>query len=219
MKCPECQERIVSDLLASVQILTCPHCHAQVPVSDIQVSANGLTFERNDMVKNLFRYKKMLRETIAERRQVEDGVLLTDKRQRQRIEHLIGALQGVMEGARTRIRYQFDSSVQVFLSFRDQKILSKLVNLSLDGCRLAIPVRGDWPKSGELLKVELSAADLKLTLQLKGKACWLKTAEESELQGLMIVGVVFDSVSESDQGQLWSLICGLVDSESLLSEP
>jgi hypothetical protein len=218
MKCPECQERILSDLLAEVQILTCPYCRAQVPVSDIQVSANGLTFERNDLIKNLFRYKKMLQETMAERRQIEKGAQIGDKRQRQRIDHLIGALQGVMEGARSHIRYQFNPSVQFSLGFRDQKINALLVNLSLDGCRLAIPLKGVWPKRGERLEVEMKLHAPELTLLLTGKACWVHPADEGELQGSMIAGVIFDAVSVTEQGQIWSFICALVDSESLLLE-
>lgn len=218
MKCPECQERILSDLLAEVQILTCPHCRAQVPVSDIQVSANGLTFERNDLVKNLFRYKKMLQETISERSQIENSAQTDNKRQRQRIDHLIGALQGVMEGARSHIRYQFDASVNLSLAFRDQKIDARLLNLSLDGCRMAIHGKGVWPNSGERIELEMSLLDRNSTLLLTGKTCWLRASDEGDLQGAMIAGVVFDAVSEIEQGQIWSFICALVDSQSLLSE-
>jgi Tfp pilus assembly protein PilZ len=218
MKCPECQERIHSDLLAEVQILTCPHCHVEVPVSDILASANGLTFERNDLIKNIFRYKRMLQETIAERKQMANGTQVSDEAQRHRIDHLIGALQGVLEGARRHIRYQFNAKINASVRFRNQEVVASLVNLSMDGCRLALSAKDTWPASDERLNIEINGhAEDVPKLQIEGKVCWLNNIG-GDAQSSLVIGVDFDTITDTEKAQILSFICALVDSENLKME-
>ncbi len=212
MRCPECQEKIVSDLLVELRILTCPHCHQQVKVSDIQISANGMTYDRNDLVKRLFHYKKMLQETIAERHHDKSVLAQAPKKG---TGSFVGALQGMMTGARNHYRHLFDQYAEALVGFRDHEVYSRFVNLSLDGCCLLFDASDAFPSKGDCLILDFTLPDSDIQLKLVAKACWTQVDQDDNGQRKVVVGVVFCNISDEDQKLLWDYICSVADRQNL----
>ncbi len=73
MKCGKCDKYINSDLLVELKTVRCEHCGTVVPVKNILVSSNGFTFDRDDLLKRFFRYRKLLDEVIDERNALNDN--------------------------------------------------------------------------------------------------------------------------------------------------
>ncbi len=213
MKCPECQGKIVSDLLVELQVLTCPHCHQQVNVTDIQISANGMTYDRNDLVKRLFHYKKMLQETIAERH--HDKSVLANQTNGRGKDKFVGALKGMMTGARNHYRHLFDQYAEAHVSFCERESYSRFVNLSLDGCCLLFDAADGFPAKGDCLMLDFILPDSDIQLKLLAKACWTQVDQDDSGQRKIVVGVVFCNISESDQKLLWDYICSVADRQNL----
>jgi hypothetical protein len=114
MKCPKCNKYIHSALLAEIKSIVCEHCSVDVPVTNVLISSNGFTFDRNDLLKRFFRYRKLLDEVIDERNSLQENSQASDASKRS-IEQFMTILQEMMTGA--EILFVMSSALLCQLSF------------------------------------------------------------------------------------------------------
>lgn len=207
MKCPECDKYISSALLAEIQSIQCEFCHAQVPVKNVLVSANGFTFDRNDLLKRFFRYRKLLDEVIDERNALQSNSRASEESKRS-IEQFLSILQGMMTGARDNFRYQFDTLVVTQLTYGTHKCQGHFINLSMEGACLEIASANPLPRVGGIVSVEFMLPDMKEKFLLSGKMCWTQKAVAPQHTNHS-VGVKFDEFDESLKTVLWNFISKL----------
>lgn len=208
MMCPNCQEPIISVLLAEIDEISCQHCHEGVPVRNVLISARGMTINRDDLLNSFFRYKKLLAETVEERASMEEDaeVLASSKKS---ADQFIATLEELMAGARDNFRLNFSLSVPVRLSF-DCKIQSGwLANLSMVGACIEIDNSYFLPGIGSIVSLEFSLPGQQVRCTLEGMISWVREANGDK--GISHdVGVKFIKITDKTREKLWLLISAAV---------
>lgn len=207
MKCPECDKFISSALLAEITSIQCDFCHAQVPVKNILVSANGFTFDRNDLLKRFFRYRKLLDEVIDERNALLNSTGASAESKRS-IEQFLSILQGMMTGARDNFRYQFDTRVEAHLVYGQHRCHGNFVNLSMEGSCLEVASKNPLPRVGGSVAIEFSLPNREQKFTLTGVICWTQKGKEPQYPNHSL-GIKFDAFDEPLKTVLWDFISGL----------
>ncbi len=207
MKCSACDKYISSALLAEISSIRCEHCGAEVPVRNVLVSANGFTFDRNDLLKRFFRYRRLLDEVIDERNALQSNQGASAESRRS-IEQFLSILQGMMTGARDHYRCQFEGPVSARLKYSRQQCPGHFVNLSMEGACVEIAPEHPVPRVGSAISIEFSLPKLKQDMDLRGKVCWVEKGRP-EAQRKHHIGIQFDPVEERIKTVLWGVISDL----------
>ncbi|MCW9049012.1 MAG: PilZ domain-containing protein [Deltaproteobacteria bacterium] len=207
MKCPECDKHISSALLAEIPRIQCEHCGAQVPVVNVLVSANGFTFDRSDLLKRFFRFRKLLDEVTDERNVLVNSSTASEESKRS-IEQFLSILQGMMTGARDNFRYQFESQVVTKVTYEKQHCHGNFINLSMEGACVDIASTNPLPRIGGDVAVEFSLFGSESKFILNGKVCWIQKGKEQE-HTKHSVGLKFSSFDDSLKTALWDYLSGL----------
>lgn len=207
MKCTECEKYISSALLAEIDSIRCEHCGADVKVRNVLVSANGFTFDRNDLLKRFFRYRRLLDEVIDERNALFANSSASDESKRS-IEQFLSILQGMMTGARDHFRYQFESQVVTKIHYSQHQCLGHFINLSIEGACVEIASSYSLPRVGHSISVEFSLPDRDELFTLKGSVCWTQQGKDSS-RGKHSVGIKFNAFDSELKDTLWNFISGL----------
>lgn len=204
MKCPECEKYISSALLAEIPRIRCEHCAVEVPVGNVLVSANGFTFERSDLLKRFYRYRKLLDEVMDEQAALESNPTASAESKRS-LEQFLAILQGMMTGAREHCRYQFDAPITTRLDFGSATCHGYFTNLSMEGACLDIPRSQDLPRVGGQVKIEFSLPEQEQLFELEGTVCWTQKAS-AETRNRHRVGVQFGQLDSSLRSILWEFV-------------
>ncbi len=203
MKCPSCEKYIKSVLLAEISSIVCEHCDAEVPVRNVLVSSNGFTFDRNDLLKRFFRYRKLLDEVIDEHAHLSENPAVRAESKRS-IEQFLGILQGMMTGARDHYRCEFDLPVRVNIIYADKELEGSFHNLSMDGACLMLDSAKVMPKVRGSLRIRFFLPECVREFVLSGEICWTEKPKESRGP---LVGLRFDPIEKQVQEELWNYIC------------
>lgn len=204
MKCPNCQQYIVSALLAEIETVPCEHCRQTVPVQDLLVSAQGFTIHRDDLIKRFFRYQKLLTEVTKERELMEQSRDISVE-SRQSVDRFLTTLEEMMAGARKNFRIQFSRTAPVQISFDRRVFPGWLVNLSMEGARLQTEAPDPLPKPKSVISVEFSLAGRTEAFSLSGVVAWVRPAKE-EKTPTRDIGIRFKKLDETTQADLWQFI-------------
>lgn len=207
MKCPECDKYISSALLAEIDTIQCEHCSAQVRVKNVLVSSNGFTFDRSDLLKRFFRYRKLLDEVIDERNALFANASASNESKRS-IEQFLAILQGMMTGARDHFRYQFESQVVTRILYNKVQCHGSFINLSMEGACVEIASSYSLPRVGGGIAVEFSLPDQDDIFTLDGTVCWTQKGKDP-VSGKHSVGIKFNDFESDLKDILWSFISGL----------
>ncbi len=207
MKCPKCNSYISSALLAEIKSIGCEHCGAQVPVVNVLVSSNGFTFDRNDLLKQFFRYRKLLDEVIDERNSLLANSSASDVSKRS-IEQFMAILQGMMTGARDNYRYEFTVPLSAKLCYSKNECNGIIFNLSTEGVCIEIPRSNSLPRVGGGISVEFSLPDHEEIFLINGEICWTQKAKGNE-KAKHSAGIKFNQLEASINTTLWQYISGL----------
>jgi len=207
MKCTECDKYISSALLAEIDSIRCEHCGADVKVRNVLVSANGFTFDRSDLLKRFFRYRKLLDEVIDERNALFANSSASDESKRS-IEQFLSILQGMMTGARDHFRYQFESQVVTKIHYSQNQCHGHFINLSIEGACVEIASSYSLPRVGGSISVEFSLPDRDEIFTLGGSVCWTQKGKDFS-SGKHSVGIKFNAFDRELKDLLWNFISGL----------
>ena len=203
MKCPECETMIRSRLLAEIATIRCEHCGEEVPVKNVLVSSNGFTFDRQDLLKRFFRYRKLLDEVLDERNLHADDA--SSQNSRRSLEQFLIILQGMMTGARDHFRYQFDSALPVQFRYGGHIGRATFIDLSMEGACLALEGGQPLPRVRGEAQLTFTLPEQVRALIVPGEICWTQKAQSLE-NGRHRVGVRFRGVTEQVREPLWQFI-------------
>ncbi|MEE4252607.1 MAG: PilZ domain-containing protein [Desulfuromusa sp.] len=204
MKCPKCTKYISSALLAEITTINCEHCGADVAVKNVLVSSNGFTFDRQDLLKRFFRYRKLLDEVIDENSSMAENKL-SSAESRNSIKQFLNILQGMMTGARDNFRLQFSSPFRVKICYSKTECSGNFYNLSMQGARIEVSGSNPLPRVREEISLEFSLPGEEETILIAGKVCWTEKAKEKE-HDKHSVGVKFNPLESSVRASLWQYI-------------
>ena len=204
MKCPKCNKYISSALLAEITTITCEHCSAEVAVKNVLVSSNGFTFDRQDLLKRFFRYRKLLDEVIDEQSSLTENKN-SSAESKNSIKQFLNILQGMMTGARDNFRLQFSSPLRVKTSYNRHDCSGTFYNLSMEGARIEISGSNPLPRVRGDISLEFSLPGQEETLLIPGKVCWTEKAKGSE-RDKHSVGIKFGALESSIHDVLWVYI-------------
>ena len=204
MKCPECQKYISSALLAEIPRIVCEHCGSEVAVKNILVSSNGFTFDRDDLLKRFFRYRKLLDEVIDERNTLDESAAVSAESKRS-MQQFLTILQGMMTGARDNFRCLFADQIRVQLFYEQNRTACVFHNLSMTGACVLLPPSQPLPRvKGELrLKFQLPGQDR--NYELGGRVCWTQISREPNPSGHR-AGINFFPLDQATRNDLWRYI-------------
>lgn len=204
MKCSHCDKYIKSDLLVELSSIKCEHCGKDVAVNNVLVSSNGFTFDRNDLLKRFFRYRKLLDEVIDERNSLGENSAASQESKRS-IEQFLSILQGMMTGARDNFRCQFDSSLKVDLTCNGHHYRCSFVNLSMEGACVEAPAANFLPRVGGRVVVMFTLPESDTQLKVDGVICWVKQGQTAQNRP-HVVGFKFATIDEKVKPLLWNFI-------------
>lgn len=212
MKCPKCEKYISSALLAEIQTIVCDHCHVEVPVSNVLVSSNGFTFDRNDLLKRFFRYRKLLDEVIDEHSSLTKSSESSAESKRS-IEQFLAILQGMMTGARDNFRYQFTRPLSAKLCYSRHECSGTFFNLSTEGACIEISRSNPLPRVKGGISIEFSLPKHDDIIAVDGDICWTNKAKDGE-SSKHSVGIRFRDMDKETHDKLWLFISAEASSEA-----
>ena len=204
MKCPKCDNYISSALLAEITSITCEHCSAEVVVSNILVSSNGFTFDRNDLLKRFFRYRKLLDEVMDEHSSLTEKNGASDVSKRS-VEQFLAILQGMMTGARDNFRYQFTTPLSTKLCYSRHECNGTFFDLSTEGACIEISRSNPLPRVKGGISIEFSLPGQEEIFSIDGDICWTQKAKDGE-NSKHSVGINFRGLDSSIHEKLWQFI-------------
>ncbi len=206
MKCPKCDKYISSALLAEITSINCEHCHATVAVNNVLVSSNGFTFDRNDLLKRFFRYRKLLDEVIDEHNSLTENSSASAI-SKQSVEQFLAILQGMMTGARDNFRYQFLSPLSIKLSYSRHECTGTFFDLSTEGACIEISGSNPLPRVKGGMSIEFMLPGHEEVISVDGDICWTQKAKKGE-HAKHSVGINFRGLDHSIHAKLWQFISG-----------
>jgi DNA-directed RNA polymerase subunit RPC12/RpoP len=215
MKCSQCSQYIKSELLAELVTIRCEHCQAEVAVKGVLVSSNGFTFDRDDLLKRFFRYRKLLDEVIDERNQLNASATAS-KESKRSIDQFLTILQGMMTGARGNFRYQFDSSVTAELICGLKHHRGRFINLSMEGACMRMDAESPLPRVGALVSLNFSLPGQDQHFNPTCMVCWAEQGKASS-DGRHAVGLRFREIDDLSRDALWKFISERAESDRLPS--
>lgn len=212
MKCSNCDKYINSDLLVELSSIRCEHCGTDVAVENVLVSSNGFTFDRNDLLKRFFRYRKLLDEVIDERNALSENSTASQESKRS-IDQFLSILQGMMTGARDNFRCQFDIHVGIDMEYSERQCRGGFVNLSMEGACVELAASNPLPRVGVQTSLKFSLPDNDIVFEATGTICWVQ-------QGIIdqgnkhVIGLKFDAIDEALKPLLWDFIARQAGSQA-----
>ncbi|MEA3363838.1 MAG: PilZ domain-containing protein [Thermodesulfobacteriota bacterium] len=204
MKCPKCNKYISSALLAEITTIACEHCGADVAVNNVLVSSNGFTFDRQDLLKRFFRYRKLLDEVIDEHSSMDENQV-SSAVSKNSVQQFLNILQGMMTGARDNFRMQFLAPLRVTIRYSKHECSGTFFNLSMEGARIEIPSSNPLPRVKGQVSIHFSLPEQQEVLSITGGICWTEKAKTGR-QDIHSVGISFHELDSSVRSVLWQLI-------------
>ncbi len=204
MKCPKCQNYIRSPLLAELRVIDCDQCQTQAPVTNVLISSNGFTFERNDLLKRFYRYRKLLDEVIEERNSMSVNNNASDASLRS-LEKFMSVLQGMMAGARDHYRCELERPIPVTLRYLEQECNGTIYNMSMDGACIETASINPLPRVNGVITLRFQLPGQLACHSVTGEICWTQKGD-SDAKHSHSFGVRFTSLENSSRDDLWQFI-------------
>jgi DNA-directed RNA polymerase subunit RPC12/RpoP len=212
MKCSKCDKYIKSELLVELNSIQCEHCGTEVAVKNVLVSSNGFTFDRNDLLKRFFRYRKLLDEVIDERNSLNENNDASEE-SKHSIDQFLSILQGMMTGARDNYRCLFDVHLGVDLTYNQHQCRGTFVNLSMEGACVELAASNPLPRVNGQAPIEFSLPDDDVLFKTIGSICWVQQGKV-EQGNKHVIGLKFDAIDDDLKPLLWNFIAKQADNNT-----
>jgi hypothetical protein len=210
MNCPKCNGLIKSPLLVELPEIECPQCRVNVKVHNVAVSTKNFFMQRNDLIKRIFNYKKLLEEVEKE---IEQGKKDQDSTEntRKSADDLRSFLKDLLLAARDNFRLNMSYDLYVQINFDGDKRFAKLVNISSTGACIELVDRGQFPGNNTEIKFQLLLPGDKESLSLLARVICNRIVAKDTTSQSVNVGVQFKDIDEEVRSCLWNFI---VDAET-----
>jgi len=206
MKCSSCEKDIISPLLADLEHINCPTCKAEVPVKDIIVFSNGLSYDRSQLRSQLYRYKDLLSAACKDRENLKNDQEANEK-SKSSSERFVATLGEIMAGARNTYRVPLLQEYFVnYHSFQCGQIkgAALLLNLSTDGACIQTATNDFLPSKKQDILLSLSVPGCPTPLKINGKVAWTKLPEDAPQKHQ--IGIQFTQIDDQTKASLWAFI-------------
>ncbi|MBI1912404.1 MAG: PilZ domain-containing protein [Deltaproteobacteria bacterium] len=197
-ECPNCSSWVHLPFHGNVEETTCPDCGSQIPVKDVYVSAGPFLIFRDILLKNMYKYKRLILEAekeIEDLKKRGDGIRTYDVSVNT-MTNFLGNLKEMLDGCRNSTRHPLGER-SVLYTINKQEYQGRLVNLSVTGACI------DCGKISTLAKlwndIELHfEGDGTEGFSIQGKTMWIGNGN--------LMGVKFVKNEDSTARQIESLI-------------
>ncbi len=186
IECPGCNEWVSLPFDIGINETTCPRCSGVIPLKDVYVSAGPYTIHRDVLIKNMYRYKKLLAEAEKEFDEVGGRKDARDRDVTARsVKLFITHMKEMLSGCRGSTRHPLSEEISAELKINNRTFSGQVVNISVSGLCLDASGSPALDLTDEL-EITLSCGDdNKITVA--GRVAW------SDRQGYL--GVRFTGVS------------------------
>lgn len=205
MSCPNCNGVVSSLFLADVETVECSQCKKNIPVSNITITAQHFTVNREDFLRRTFRFQRLLRE-------VEKDLLLmskdqgTSKKSMEKLEQFRDSLQELLDGARDSYRMEIPSDLYVEVNAQNNIIRGKLLNLSAEGCSIELLMYDTIPRKGSEVNIEFFFPESSEALNTRAKVIWSNGQLRKNDSESATVGLTFTKLNETTRDTIWNYI-------------
>ncbi len=186
IECPDCAEWVSLPFDIEIKETSCPKCARTIPVKDVFVSAGPYTIHRDVLIKNMYRYKKLLSEAEKEFEDVEGapgggrkGGEITAKSVTMFINHL----KEMLSGCRGSTRHTLEGEIAAKIKINGRNFQCKVVNISVSGLCLDASGSPELDLTDEI-GITLTCAGKEL--EVAGKIAW---ANKKGVLGVKFTGL------------------------------
>lgn len=169
LECPECKEWIHSPVLTEIKELRCPVCAVIVPVKDLYITAGPFSIYREVLLKNRFKYQRLLAEAEKELEEIKKGGSIRPHSiSASSIELFMENIKEMLGGCRDNLRMEDGAAVRCF--FKGEPFEAMLVNISSTGA--CIDTGSLALKKDDEVTIELGGTPGVGVFSVMGSAAW-----------------------------------------------
>ena len=202
--CPKCRGVIQSPYLNDLSSLECAQCKEVVTVENVIVTTKGFTMHRDDLLKRISRYQRLLGEVEKERLLMAKDETVS-KQTRQSVEDFYLTLQELLVGARSHFRLEMPYDLYIQIDF-DNKIKGKLINLSSEGASIECEMLDKRPRTKAKIKLQLTLPEVPEPLSILAKVVWTRKQTKDTTTEYYNIGVKFMDLDEKVRTSIWNFI-------------
>lgn len=132
-ECVTCSQAIILPFFNAEELI-CPNCGKEIPANDVFVSAGPYSIHRDVLIKNIFKYKRLIHEAEKEVEELQKKGVGARKYDVSidTIAMLIENLKEMLDGCRKNLRHKLENAT-ASLIMDGQTHHAKISNLSLTG--------------------------------------------------------------------------------------
>lgn len=210
MNCPICNGLIKSPLLVEKLEIECPQCRENVKVHNVVVSTKNFSMQRNDLIKRISHYKKLLKDVEKEVEQGQNDQEATESSRKSAV-NLRSSLKELLLAARDNFRLNLSYDLYIQINFNSDKRLARLVNISSTGACIELVDRGQLPANNTEIKLQLLLPGDSESLSFPARVVWNRTLAKETTSNSINMGVQFREIDEQARECIWNFI---VDAET-----
>lgn len=171
-ECVTCSQAIILPFFSPEELI-CPNCGEEIPANDIFVSAGPYSIHRDVLIKNIFKYKRLIHEAEKEVEELQKKGMGARKYDVSidTIAMLIDNLKEMLDGCRENLRHKLENAT-ASLIMDGQTHYAKIANISLTGVCLDAGRVCATTKIWKEVDVRLEA-DAGRSSMLGGKVMWI----------------------------------------------
>jgi hypothetical protein len=210
MNCPKCNGLIKTPLLVEMLDIECPECREYVKVHNVVVSTKQFTMQRNDLIKRISHYKRLLKDVEKEIEQRGKDQKSTENTTKS-ADNLRSSLKELLLAARDNFRLNMSYDLYVQINFDGDKRLARLVNISSTGACIELVDRGQLPGDNTEIKLQLLLPGDSESLSFPARVVWSRNLAKDTTSNSVNIGVQFREIDEQARECIWNFI---VDAET-----
>jgi hypothetical protein len=210
MNCPRCNELIKTPILVELLDIECPQCRENVKVHNVVVSTKNFSMQRNDLIKRISHYKKLLKDVEKEVEHGENDQKSTEN-SRKSAANLRSSLKELLLAARDNFRLNISYDLYVQINFDSNERLARLVNISSTGACIELVDRGLLPGNNTEIKFQLLLPGDSESLSFPARVVWSRNLAKDTTSNNINMGVQFREIDEQARECIWNFI---VDAET-----
>lgn len=171
-ECVACSQTVILPFF-NAKGLTCPNCGDEIPANDIFVSAGPYSIHRDVLIKNIFKYKRLILEAEKEVYELQKKEMAGRKYDVsiETISMLIENLKEMLDGCRETLRHKLENATAALI-MDGQTHHAKIANLSLTGICLEAGRLSSAAKLWKEVHVRLESDGVHDSM-LGGKVMWI----------------------------------------------
>ncbi len=210
MNCPKCNGLIKTPLLVELLDIECPQCRENVKVHNVVVSTKNFSMQRNDLIKRISHYKKLLKDVEKEIEQGENDQKTTEN-SRKSADNLRSSLKDLLLAARDNFRLNMSYDLYVQINFDGDKRLARLVNISSTGACIELVDRGQLPGNNTEIQLQLLLPGDSESLSFLARVVWSRNLAKDSTNKNVNMGIQFKDIDVQARECIWNFI---VDAET-----